>query len=70
MKLWKYENKLFVVISRTYAIRLFNVANVEMLPMPMLPISNHWTLVLVIGNTGNILQTYLKITIRPVGRAI
>ena len=40
MKLWKYENKLFVAISRTYAIRLFNVANVEVLPIPMLPISN------------------------------
>ena len=41
-----------------------------MLPMPMLPISNYWTLVLVIGNTGNIgniSRAYLKITIRPVG---
>ena len=41
---------------------MINVVNVE-----VLPISNHWTLVLVIGNTGNILQPYLKITIRPMG---
>ena len=43
-----------------------------MLPTPMLPIPNRWTLGLVIGNTGNIgkiLQTYLKMTIRPVGLA-
>ena len=36
----------------------------------MLPNPNYWTLVLVIGNTGNIgniPQTYLKITIKPVG---
>ena len=49
---------------------MINVADVEVLPSPMLPISNHWTLVLVIGNTGNIgniLQPYLKITIRPMG---
>ena len=43
---------------------MINVVNVEVLPSPMLPISNHWTLVLVIGNT---LQTYLKITISPMG---
>ena len=46
---------------------MINVVNVEVLPSPMLPISNHWTLVLVIGNIGNTLQTYLKITIRPMG---
>ena len=49
---------------------MINVANVEVLPDPVLPIPNYWTLVLVIGNTGNIgniLQTYLKITIRPMG---
>ena len=36
----------------------------------MLPIPNHWTLVLVIGNIGNIdniLQPYWKDIIRPVG---
>ena len=46
---------------------MINVANVEVLPDPVLPIPNYWTLVLVIGNIGNILQTYLKITIRPMG---
>ena len=46
---------------------MINVANVEMLPIPMLPISNYWTLVLVIGNTGNILQTYLTIIVMPLG---
>ena len=38
--------------------------------MPMLPIYNHWTLGLVIGNTGNIgniLQLYRNIMMRPVG---
>ena len=46
---------------------MINVANVEVLPDPVLPIPNYWTLVLVIGNIGKTLQTYLKITIRPMG---